>query len=166
MSKQIKLHFQYSDGSYDEVIVDETNTEEIKRIHDNNNQIRRNEYLRKKSESKFTVEEVQRKMGHEFSSDELDPLEKMVLIEKENLADYAISLIAKAKETLTTAQLSVYELVVEKHYSADDAATMLHCTRQNANKNLRKAKSRISEFYSNYPEIVEMFPQVLMYLKN
>ena len=54
-------------------------------------------------------------MGHEFSSDELDPLEKMVLIEKENLADYAISLIAKAKETLTTAQLSVYELVVEKH---------------------------------------------------
>ena len=166
MSKLIKLHFQYSDGYYDEVIVEDTNTEEIKRIHDNNNKIRRDEYLRKKSESKFTVEQVQKMTGVEFASNEPDALEKMLLAERENMADYAINLITKAKESLTKSQLSVYELMVEKNYSSDEAAKALRCTPQNANKHLRKAKSRISEFYSNYPEIVEMFPQVLTYLKD
>ncbi len=166
MSKKITLHFQYSDGSYDEIIVDETNTEEIKKIHDNNNEIRRKEYLRKKYESKYSVEQVQTRTGKEFASDEPDPLEKLLIKEKEEMADFAIGLIVKAKETLTKVQLSVYELMVEKKYTSEHAANTLGFSTQNTNKHLRKAKSRISEFYNNYPEIVEMFPQVLKYLKD
>ena len=166
MSNKLKLHFQYSDGSYDVVEVDEKDTVEITRIHENNNKIRRDKYLRQKMESRYTIEQVEAIIGHELPSDEPNAFEKMILEEKERMAEYALGLRDTAKLTLTKTQLSVYELMVEKNYSSNEVAVALNCTVRNINKILLNAKSRICEFYSNYPDILEFFPGLLKYLRD
>ena len=157
---------RYQDGSYDEIIVDSEDKEEIQNIHDNNNQIRREKYLKEKSESKFTLEQVEKIIGHEFASEDLNPLEQMIELEKIRIAELAMDLLEKAKKTLTKVQLNVYALMVEKKNSSAQVAHLLNCSPQNANKILRKAKKRISEFYKEYPEIVFYFPELLRYLED
>ncbi len=166
MNKTIKMHFQYKDGSYDEIIVDSDDKEEIKKIHDNNNKIRREKYLKEKSESKFTIEEVEKMIGHEFASEDLNPLEQLIEMEKEKNAKLALELLAEAKKTLTKVQLYVYVLMVEKRNTSKQVAHLLNCSPQNVNKILRKAKKKISEFYKRYPEIVFYFPALLRYLED
>ncbi len=166
MNKKIKLHFQYKDGSYDEIIVDSDDKEEIKKIHDNNNEIRRENYLKEKSESKFTIEQVEKMIGHEFASENLNPLEQLIEMEKEKNAKLALELLAEAKRTLTKIQLYVYVLMVEKENTSSQVAQILNCSPQNANKILRKAKKKISEFYKEYPEIIFYFPGLLSHLED
>ncbi len=55
IKEMITLHFQYLDGDYDEIMVEETDEQKIKIIHENNNIIRRKKYLKDKYESKFTI---------------------------------------------------------------------------------------------------------------
>lgn len=43
----ITLHFQYLDGDYDEIMVEETDEQKIKIIHENNNIIRRKKIFKR-----------------------------------------------------------------------------------------------------------------------
>lgn len=161
----ITLHFQYLDGDYDEIMVEETDEQKIKIIHENNNIIRRKKYLKDKYESKFTIEQIERKTGCEFKSNDLEILDKLILIEEEMMLEYAKSLLKEAKQTLSSYQLNIYTLMVEQKYTSSEAALKLNCSPQNVNKILRLAKTKISKFYSNYPKVIEVFPCVLKYLK-
>lgn len=112
----ITLHFQYLDGDYDEIMVEETDEQKIKIIHENNNIIRRKKYLKDKYESKFTIEQIERKTGCEFKSNDLGILDKLILIEEEMMLEYAKSLLKEAKQTLSSYQ-NIIILSIEYIYT-------------------------------------------------
>ena len=162
--KMLKKQIAKGEWEYVEIDIDDAAAVEALRLH--NKEVNYKIYEEKKLLSKFSIEEIQIKIGHEFADEVLDPLQKLIEDEEGNFYDdreevfeKGLSMLGQALETLTSRQKLVFETVVYGK-SRRDLAGELGISHTAINKTYNQALSKLKKFFLAYPEFIAYFPKL------
>lgn len=122
MKTTITIHIQNHDRTYDVVEVSVEDKALIDKIKVHNKKVRSTIYFENKNFSKFSVEDIQRIIGHEFADLDSSPLEKRIVIEKERIFNESLEDLGQALKTLTVLQNEIImEYLIEEKTLAEIA---------------------------------------------
>ena len=161
------LKKQISKGEYEyvEIDIDDADAVEALRLH--NKEINHKIYEEKKLFSKFNVEEIQIKIGHEFADETSDPLERLIedvegnfYEEREDAFDKGLSLLGQALETLTFKQNTVFIAIVQNGKSYRQVAKELKVDFKTVEESYKSALKKLRKFFLAYPEFITYFPKL------
>lgn len=160
------LRKQIAKGQWEYVEIDIDDKEAVAALDEHNSAINHKVYEEKKLFSKFSIEEIEYQIGHEFADELLDPLERLIeeeegnfYEEKENVFIKALELVGQAKATLTERQLKIFEDVVNGK-SRRKLAEELHLSHTYINKTYDIALKKLRKFFLAYPEFIAYFPKL------
>lgn len=160
MKTTIKIHIQNHDRTYDVFEVSKDNKALIDKIKAHNKKVRSTIYFENKNFSKFSVEDIQRIIGHELVDLDSSPLEKRIVMEKERIFNEALEDLGQALKTLTVLQ---NEIIME--YLIEEK-TLTEIARQR-NKNYKtiyesylSAFKKLKSYYRQKQKLKEFFPNL------
>ena len=162
---KILIKVQYGRDDYDEELVDEFDSETIERIKRNNKKVNHRIYEEKKRMSKFSVEQVQMKIGHEFPDIESDPFyesNEEWYEKKDEVFVRCLGLLDEASKGLTKKQSQIVEEV--KKYKGDPnfckIGKKFGITCVAVKKSYMAAIKKMKKYLRQYSELKEYFPNL------
>lgn len=161
------LKKQISKGEYEyvEIDIDDANAVEVLRLH--NKEINHKIYEEKKLFSKFSVEEIQSKIGHEFADETSDPLQRLIedeegdfYVNREEVFDKGLSLLGQALSSLTEKQSHVFKMIVIENKSQRQIALEQGLHHKSVGEIYNAALKKLRKFFLAYPEFIAYFPKL------
>ena len=161
------LKKQISKGEYEyvEIDIDDANEVEALRLH--NKEINHKIYEEKKLFSKFSVEEIQSKIGHEFADETSDPLQRLIedeegdfYVNREEVFDKGLSLLGQALSSLTEKQSHVFKMIVIENKSQRQIALEQGLHHKSVGEIYNAALKKLRKFFLAYPEFIAYFPKL------
>ena len=161
------LKKQISKGEYEyvEIDIDDADAVEALRLH--NKEINHKIYEEKKLFSKFNVEEIQIKIGHEFADETSDPLERLIedvegnfYEEREGVFYKGLSLLGQALSSLTEKQFHVFKMIVIENKSQRQIALEQGLHHKSVGEIYNAALKKLRKFFLAYPEFIAYFPKL------
>ena len=161
------LKKQISKGEYEyvEIDIDDANAVETLRLH--NKEINHKIYEEKKLFSKFSVEEIQSKIGHEFADETSDPLQRLIedqegdfYANREEVFDKGLSLLGQALSSLTEKQSHVFKMIVIENKSQRQIALEQGLHHKSVGEIYNAALKKLRKFFLAYPEFIAYFPKL------
>lgn len=161
------LKKQISKGEYEyvEIDIDDANAVEALRLH--NKEINHKIYEEKKLFSKFSVEEIQSKIGHEFADETSDPLQRLIedeegdfYVNREEVFDKGLSLLGQALSSLTEKQSHIFKMIVIENKSQRQIALEQGLHHKSVGEIYNAALKKLRKFFLAYPEFIAYFPKL------
>lgn len=161
------LRKQIAKGEYELVEVDVDDEAAVEALKLHNKKVNHKIYEEKKIMSQYSVEQIEAQVGHEFSDDGLDPLQKLIeeeegnfYDEREDAFDKGLSILGQAMATLTENQKSIFEMVVKdgKSYRQIADEKKMHFT--TVEEIHKAALKKLRKFFLKYPEFIAYFPKL------
>ena len=120
--KMLRKQIAKGEWEYVEIDIDDAAAVEALKLH--NKEVNHKIYEEKKLMSKFSVEQIEAQIGHEFEDEGLDPLQKLIeeeegnfYTQKEDAFEKGLALLGQAMSTLTENQKDIFEKVIKKGMS-------------------------------------------------
>lgn len=163
--KLLRKQISRGEWEYVEVDIDDAAAVEALKLH--NKEVNHKIYEEKKLTSKFSVEQIEMQIGHEFEDEGLDPLEKLIqeeegnfYEEKEEVFNKGLSLLGQALDTLTERQRYVFNEKVLKGATNVAIAEELKVDESAVRQAYASALKKLRKFFLKYPEFIAYFPKL------
>ena len=163
--KLLKKQISKDEYEYVEIDIDDANAVEALRLH--NKEINHKIYEEKKLFSKFSVEEIQSKIGHEFADETSDPLQRLIedeegdfYVNREEVFDKGLSLLGQALSSLTEKQSHVFKMIVIENKSQRQIALEQGLHHKSVGEIYNAALKKLRKFFLAYPEFIAYFPKL------
>lgn len=160
-----KLQLGRNDFEFVEIDLDDEKAVQALKLH--NKEVNHLAYLEKKYKSRYSVEDIERLIGHEFIDENSDPYERLKNKEKENfysekklMFNKGLSLLNEAMSTLTNKQVFVITQVFAENLSLREISRIENLNFKTVRTSYTLALKKLKKFYLKNPEFVKYFPNL------
>lgn len=158
---------QISKGEYELIQIDIDNHDEVEALRLHNREVNHQIYEEKKLFSRYSLDEIQELIGHEFADPNSDPFEKMLKeraedIESQRNAKFeeGLDLLKDALLGLTEKQTIIVLAVIQEDKSFRDLSRELNIHFTTVEDHFNVGMKKLRKFFMDKPDFLKYFPRL------